>query len=60
MQLEINGQQIEILAVNFSGNSFDWRRLEGYTGACVSECQFSSFEAVETEITAVLQNEIGE
>lgn len=54
-----DGTIIEILTVNFSGNSVDWKRKEGYTGACMSPVTFTGFENIETDIKAALEAELG-
>lgn len=53
-----DGQIIDILAINLAGNTFDWKRREGYTGACVSPVAFESFLTIEADITAALESEL--
>lgn len=53
-----NGQVIEILAINLLSNCFDWRRKEGYTGACMSSFTFTTLEEAETSILETLEKEL--
>ena len=49
---------IEILAINLAGNTVDWKRKEGYTGACMSPAVITNLTTAETEIKAALEAEI--
>lgn len=49
---------IEILAINIAGGTFDWRRKEGYTGACISPVVFTDLSDAEEEMKSVLEIEL--
>lgn len=55
-----DGQVIEILAINFSGKTVDWKRKEGYTGACVSAIEITDLAKVEDTVKAGLEAELTE
>ena len=54
-----DNQVIEILAVDFAKGLVDWKRKDGYTGACVAPVTITSLETAETEIKAALEVEVG-
>lgn len=43
-----DGEEIEILSINFEGGLFDWRRTKGYTGACVSKLSTANITTFES------------
>jgi len=53
-----NGEEIEILAINIAGQTFDWKRKDGYTGACLSSVEFEALEDAETAMKSVLESEL--
>ena len=49
MKIELKDKtEIEILAINFDKNTFDWRRTSDYQGACTSP--ISSLDKIKTSI----------
>lgn len=57
-----DGTKIKLLAINLTGGSFDWQRLEGYTGACQSYADFSACAdavAIEEAVRVALAVELG-
>jgi len=53
-----DGQVIEILNINVAGKTFDWKRTDGYTGACLSSVEFELLEEAEAAMKAVLEAEL--
>ena len=49
---------IEVLAINLAGNTVDWKRKEGYTGACVTPVTITDLATAESEIKAAIEAEI--
>jgi len=55
MQITLSDNtKIEIMAIDIAGGRIDWRRTEGYVGACVSEVTIDSFATLETDIVSAL------
>ena len=52
------GQVIELLAVNLVGGSVDWRRTEGYTGACCTPVAITDLATAEAAIKAAIEAEL--
>lgn len=55
-----NKETIEILAINLSGGTFDWKRRgkDKYTGACVTPVVIESLETAEKAMTEALESEV--
>jgi hypothetical protein len=56
----INGNEIEILAINIQSQLVDWKRTEGYTGACVTKFVYNGFETLEADIEIAIEQELDE
>lgn len=54
-----DNQVIEILNINLAGGMVDWRRREGYTGACVTAVAITDLATAEATIKAAIEAEIG-
>ena len=54
-----DGTQIEIVSINFVGQSVDWRRTgEGYQGVCNTYLGVIDYMNMMTQITAAIETEI--
>ena len=51
--------QIEIVSINFVGQSVDWKRIdEGYQGVCNTYLGVIDYMNMMTQITAAIETEI--
>ena len=54
-----DGTQIEIVTINFVGQSVDWRRIEeGYNGVCNTYLGTIDYMNMIAQITAAIEAEI--
>jgi len=60
MIITINGQEIEILTINVQQKLVDWRRMQGYTGACVTPIVFDTLDQIQYAIESAIYNELGD
>lgn len=49
---------IEILAINLAGGTVDWKRTEGYIGACVTPVNITDLATVEPDIKVAIELDI--
>jgi hypothetical protein len=53
-----DGTVINVLLINIEKGFIDWKRQEGYTGACQTPVELTDYEQALGEITAALEAEI--
>lgn len=58
MKMTIGGQTVEILAVDFQCGMVDWRRTEGYPGACMTPIGEVDMGTAEAKIRVALAAEL--